>query len=50
MYLGLDAGRGYVAQFDPATVRMARIAVWPTWVGPLDFAERLPAPLGGVQD
>jgi hypothetical protein len=27
---------------------MARIAVRPTWVGLLDFAERLPAPLGGV--
>lgn len=48
-YLGLDAGRAYIAQFDTATVRMARIAVRPTWVGLLDFAGRLPAPLGGVQ-
>ncbi|HKY66811.1 MAG TPA: pyridoxamine 5'-phosphate oxidase family protein [Acidimicrobiales bacterium] len=47
-YIGLEAGRAYIAQFDPASVRMARIAVRPTWVGLLDFAERLPAPLGGV--
>ena len=32
---------------QPGTVQ-ARIAVRPTWAGLLDFAERLPSPLGGV--
>jgi hypothetical protein len=48
-YLGDENGRAYIAQFDPTAVRMARIAVRPTWVGLIDFAERLPEPLGGVQ-
>ena len=34
---------------QPGTVQ-ARIAVRPTWVGLLDFADRLPSPLGGVQE
>jgi hypothetical protein len=29
-------------------VRMARIAVRPTWVGTLDFQTRLPRHVGGV--
>ncbi len=46
-YLG-DAAADMVAGMDkPGTVQ-ARIAVRPTWVGLLDFAERLPSPLGGV--
>jgi hypothetical protein len=32
---------------QPRTVQ-ARIVVRPTWVGLLDFATRLPSPLGGV--
>ena len=48
-YLGDEAASGMVAGMDqPGTVQ-ARIAVRPTWVGLLDFAERLPSPLGGVQ-
>ena len=46
-YLG-DIAADMVAGMDqPGTVQ-ARIAVRPTWVGLLDFAERLPSPLGGV--
>jgi hypothetical protein len=48
-YLG-DAAATMLAGMDqPGTVQ-ARIAVRPTWVGLLDFAERLPSPLGGVQE
>jgi len=49
-YLGHDAAAAMLAGMDqPGTVQ-ARIAVRPTWVGLLDFAERLPSPLGGVQE
>lgn len=48
-YLG-DAAAAMLAGMDqPGTVQ-ARIAVRPTWAGLLDFAERLPSPLGGVQE
>lgn len=48
-YLG-DAAEGLLAAMDqPGTVQ-ARIAVRPSWVGVLDFVERLPSPLGGVQE
>ncbi len=48
-YLG-DAAGAMLADMDqPGTVQ-ARIAVRPTWVGLLDFATRLPSPLGGVQE
>jgi len=47
-YLGTAAAGAMLAAMDqPGTVQ-ARIAVRPTWVGLLDFAERLPSPLGGV--
>lgn len=46
-YLG-EAASDMVAGMDqPGTVQ-ARIVVRPTWVGLLDFAERVPSPLGGV--
>lgn len=46
-YLG-EAATDMIAGMDqPGTVQ-ARIVVRPTWVGLLDFAERLPSPLGGV--
>lgn len=46
-YLG-DAAADMIAGMDqPGTVQ-ARIVVRPTWVGLLDFAERLPSALGGV--
>ncbi|HEY8547055.1 MAG TPA: pyridoxamine 5'-phosphate oxidase family protein [Acidimicrobiales bacterium] len=47
-YLGDEGAAGLLAAMDqPGTVQ-ARIVVRPTWVGLLDFAERLPSPLGGV--
>ena len=47
-YLGEEAAIGMVAAMDqPGTVQ-ARITVRPSWVGLLDFATRLPSPLGGV--
>lgn len=46
-YLG-DAADDMIGGMDqPGTVQ-ARIVVRPTWVGLLDFATRLPSPLGGV--
>lgn len=36
-----------VAEADQPGVRMARIAVRPSWVGVLDFQSRLPGPLAG---
>jgi hypothetical protein len=47
-YLG-DAASGMLAGMDQPGTRQARIAVRPSWVGLLDFAERLPSPLGGVR-
>ena len=41
-YQGEEAGRAAVAAVDRPGVRMARIAVRPTWVGVLDFTTRFP--------
>ena len=41
-YQGEEAGRAAVAEVDRPGVRMARIAVRPTWVGVLDFTTRFP--------
>jgi hypothetical protein len=46
-YLGEVAADMVAGMNQPGTVQ-ARIVVRPTWVGLLDFAERLPSPLGGV--
>ena len=47
-YLGdVAAGEMLANMGQPGTVQ-ARIVVRPTWVGLLDFATRLPSPLGGV--
>lgn len=46
-YLGEAAADMLASMDQPGTVQ-ARIVVRPTWVGLLDFAERLPSPLGGV--
>jgi hypothetical protein len=47
-YLGDDGADQMLASMDqPGTVQ-ARIVVRPSWVGLLDFVDRLPAPLGGV--
>jgi hypothetical protein len=47
-YGGEEAGRAAVADADRPGVRMARIAVRPTWVGVLDFTTRFPG--GGTAD
>jgi hypothetical protein len=48
-YLGAEVAAGYLAEFDGVDgVGMARIALRPEWVGLLDFADRLPGPLGGI--
>ena len=47
-YLGDQAAAQMLAAMgQPGTIQ-ARIVVRPTWVGLLDFAARLPSPLGGV--
>jgi hypothetical protein len=47
-YLGQHAAEDYLAFLDnPATV-MARIALYPAWVGLIDFQTRNPHTLGGV--
>jgi hypothetical protein len=47
-YLGEGAAKGFLEQASKPGVRMARIAVRPTWVGTLDFKTRLPSHTGGV--
>ena len=47
-YLGPEEADAYLAQIDQPVTRMARIAVEPTWVGVVDFRNRLPSALGGV--
>jgi hypothetical protein len=44
-YYGAEQGARNVAEVDRPGVRMARIAVRPTWVGVLDFTARLPGPM-----
>ncbi|MGN9837912.1 hypothetical protein ACTMTI_07310 [Nonomuraea sp. H19] len=46
-HLGEEGGAGYVAQADHPDTTMARIALRPTWVGILDFQNRLPEVMGG---
>jgi general stress protein 26 len=41
-YFGPEQGAANVAQADRPGVRMARIALEPSWVGLLDFQQRLP--------
>jgi hypothetical protein len=47
-YLGAQEATEYLAQIDRPGTRMARIAVRPSWVGLLDFQDRLPSALGGI--
>ena len=47
-YLGEQGAKDYIAQMSKPGVRMARIAVRPTWVGAIDFQTRLPSHVGGV--
>ena len=46
-YLGEEGGIAYVAQAQHPETRMARIALRPTWIGVLDFQNRLPGIIGG---
>ena len=46
-YLGEEAAAAYLAQIDQPVTTMVRIAVRPTWVGVLDFQQRLPEVMGG---
>jgi hypothetical protein len=48
-FLGTEQAADYLAQIDQPGTRMARIAVRPTWVALMDFQNRLPSALGGVQ-
>lgn len=47
-YAGPEQGERNVADVDRPGVRMARIALRPTWVGVLDFVTRFPG--GGTAD
>jgi hypothetical protein len=47
-YLGEESAAAYLAQIDQPVTTMARIAVRPTWVGVLDFQQRLPEVMGGA--
>ncbi|HYH32596.1 MAG TPA: pyridoxamine 5'-phosphate oxidase family protein [Pseudonocardia sp.] len=47
-YQGEEGGRAAIAEVDRPGVRMARIAVRPTWVGVLDFTSRFPG--GGTAE
>jgi hypothetical protein len=47
-YLGEAGAKAFVDQNSKPGVRMARIAVRPTWVGVIDFDTRLPSHVGGV--
>ena len=48
-FLGTEQAADYLAQIDQPGTRMARIAVRPTWVALMDFQNRMPSALGGVQ-
>lgn len=48
-YKSEEEAAAIIASVDKPGVKMARIALRPTWVGVLDFATRLPAPLQGGQ-
>lgn len=47
-YLGEQGAKDFLSQASKPGVRMARMAVRPTWVGTLDFQTRLPSHVGGV--
>lgn len=47
-YLGDAAAAHYLDDLRSQRPRMARISLVPSWVGTLDFQDRLPAALGGV--
>ena len=47
-YLGEQGAKDVLSEAREPGVRMARMAVRPTWVGTLDFQTRLPSHVGGV--
>jgi hypothetical protein len=48
-FLGAEQAAEYLAQIDQPGTRMARVAVRPSWVGLMDFQNRMPSALGGVR-
>ena len=47
-YVGSEQAERFLREVDQPGLRMARIAIRPTWVGLLDFESRLPQAIGGV--
>lgn len=47
-FLGEAGAKAYLEQMSQPGVRMARMAIRPTWVGFFDFETRLPSHVGGV--
>ncbi len=47
-YLGETGAEAFLARSSGPGVKMARIAVRPSWVGLIDFETRLPSHVGGV--
>lgn len=48
-YLGEEAAAARRAELEGQDVKMARIAVSPSWVSVIDFKTRLPTTMGGVK-
>jgi len=49
-YYGPEQGARNIAEIDRPGLRMARIALRPTWVGLVDFQARMPGVLSGKGD
>lgn len=49
-YLGEQGAKDFLSPWRKPGVRMARMAVRPTWLGTLDFQTRLPSHVGGVAE
>jgi len=47
-YLGDEGGKQFLAGLDSPGLKMARMALRPSWTGLLDFQVRLPSALGGI--
>ncbi len=44
-YFGPEQGKAWIAQVDAMVSQMGRVTITPTWVGILDFEQRLPSAL-----
>jgi hypothetical protein len=47
-YLGEEAGRAWMEQVGTSSSHMVRIAIWPEWVGILDFQTRFPSAMAAA--